>query len=251
MLFAGVLGVAWVLHQRHALDQWWRDRRAVLVVVLLVSVGAAGAALFRAGGLDTLRRFGAEADLLRVGPHGGKIRMLEHQVALKMFNDRPWFGWGAGSYLYNYAGYDAAVPEMASNRSGYSYYLLNPHADGDWYEFLAEFGIIGTLLFLFIWLPHLIWWVRMRAWAGPAVCMPALAVGLVLGHGFIDSVFRNLALFLVLGVSTALVTKSLNLRDRSEEVPGDRRQHAVPVTMSSAVRQTTGRSASRRERRWW
>jgi len=251
MLFAGVLGVAWIIHQRHALEQWWRGRRGIMVFVLLVSVVAAGTALSRTGGLDTLRRFGAEADLLRVGPHGGKIRMLEHQVALKMFNDRPWFGWGAGSYLYNYAGYDAAVPEMASNRSGYSYYLLNPHADGDWYEFLAEFGIIGTFLFFFIWLPHLIWWVRKRAWAGPAMCMPALGVALVLSHGFIDSVLRNLAIFLVLGVSSALVTKSLNLRDRSEDVPGDRTQCAVRATPGTSAPQAGGRSASRRETRWW
>jgi hypothetical protein len=251
MLFAGVLGVAWVLHQRHALRQWWRDRRLIMIVVLLVSVGAAGMALSETGGLDTLRRFSAETDLLRVGPHGGKMRMLEHQVALKMFSDRPWLGWGAGSYLYNYSGYDAAVPEMASIRSGYSYYLLSPHADGDWYEFLAEFGVIGTSLFLFIWLPHLIWWVRTRAWADPAVLMPALAVGLVLVHGFIDSAFRNLAVLLVLGVSTALVTKSLSLRNQSEDVPADRRLHAVRATTSRSVRLTGGMSAWWREMRWW
>jgi O-antigen ligase len=220
MLFAVLVGAAWLFYQRRVLMRWWRSHRVQAPMAVLVLVVAAGTALWTAGGAATIRRFGEEGDLVRVGVHGGKFRFLQHQIALEMFKDRPFYGWGAASFLYNYARYEGRVPEMASNRPNYSYHLLTPHADGDWYEFLAEFGVVGTSLFALAWLPHLVFWVRRRIWGESAVFMPALGAVLVLGHGFIDMVFRNVGLLFVLAITVALVTKSRLLVRRGESPAG-------------------------------
>lgn len=211
LLCAAVLAAAWLFTQKRILMQWWRPRRLVVSVVVIVLMAASGTALWKTGLAHTLGRFEQEHDLVRAAFHGGTTRFLQHQVALEMFKDRPWFGWGAGSFLYNYAGYDARVPEMASNRPNYSYYLLTPHASGDWYELLAETGVVGTLLFATVWLPHLALWYRRRIWRDPGRFLPALAAGLVLIHGFIDAVLRNEGLLLLLGVCVVLTTKRLLL----------------------------------------
>lgn len=217
LLCAAVLGAAWLFSQKRVLTQRWRSHRVVVSLVLIVLAMAVGTAMWQTGGAGTVRRFGQEGDLIRTGLHGGKFRFLQHQFALEMFKDRPWFGWGAGSFLYNYAGYDARVPEMASNRPVYSYYLLSPHADGDWYELLAECGVVGTLLFAGVWLPHLALWWRRRIWRDPGVFLPALAAVLVVGHGLVDSVFRNAGLLLLLGVCVVLITKRVLLRHPLDE----------------------------------
>jgi O-antigen ligase len=207
MLFAGILAFCWVFYQRDVVAAWWRRRRVMTAVGAAALVVVVLGVLAHTGGIATLRRLTGEGDLVRVGLHGGKYRMLLHQIALEMYKDRPWYGWGSGSYLYVYASYEGRVPEMARNRPNYSYYLVGAHADGDWYEFLAELGIVGTGLFALIWVPHLLLWGRRRIWARPDLFMPALAVLLVLLHGFIDVSFRNIGLLWLLSVTAVLVSK--------------------------------------------
>jgi hypothetical protein len=102
---------------------------------------------------------------------------------------------------------------MATQRPGYSYYLVTPHADGDWYEFLAELGVVGTGLFAAIWVPHLAAWCRRRIWRRADLLMPALGVVLIFLHGFVDMSFRNIGLLLLLSLTAILVTKLALLDD--------------------------------------
>jgi O-antigen ligase len=216
LLFAGILCAAWLIGQRRILVRICATRRAAAAVIALGLFAAAGATLWQTGAIGTIRRLGEEQDLIRTGIHGGTFRMLNHQIALEMFKDRPWLGWGAGSFLYNYAGYYPRVPELALNRPNSSYYLLGQHADGDWYEFLSEFGALGTALFAIAWIPHLALWVRRRIWRDAGLMLPAIGVVLVLGHGLVDRAFRNVSLLLLLGISTVLVTRLVLARTRGQ-----------------------------------
>ncbi len=207
LLFAGVLGAVWLMQQRAMILGWWRSSRLGLVTILFVLLAFGSVAFWKTGGLGTAQRFGDERVSANVILHGGKYRQLLHEIAWEMFADRPWYGWGAAGYFYTYAQYEKKVPEMAFNRPGYSYYLLTGSADGDWYEFLAEFGIVGTTLFAVIWLPHLFLWARLRIWSNPPVFMPALAVMLILIHGLIDQSFRNVGLLFLHLAMAVMVTK--------------------------------------------
>lgn len=215
LLFAGVLGVAWLIQQRKTISGWWRSSRLGMAVVLSMLIATGSVALWKTGGFSTVQRFGDETVSASVVLHGGKYRQLLHEIALEMFKDRPWYGWGAAGYFYTYAQHEKKVPAMAANRPGFSYYLLVGHADGDWYEFLAEFGIVGTTIFAVIWLPHLVLWKRRRLWKNPLLFAPAVAVLAILYHGLIDQSFRNVGL-LFLHLATAVLVTKLTLLHQSE-----------------------------------
>ena len=145
--------------------------------------------------------------------HGGHYRSLLHEIALEMFSEKPLTGWGGGSFLYNYASYEHRVPEMAENRPNFSYYLLNSHADGDWYQFLAEYGLIGSSLFAAVWVPILFLWCKNYRRQKVILLLAGGACCLILYHGLIDRPFRNTGVVFMLWSSGILVCKAALLNN--------------------------------------
>jgi O-antigen ligase len=130
---------------------------------------------------------------------------------------------------------------MAANRPGFSYYLLVNHADGDWYEFLAEFGVVGTGLFVLIWIPHLQLWLFRRRLATRELLLPSIAVGLLLYHGLLDQTFRNVGVNFLLLASSVLVSKGALL------LPGPS-DSAAPI-QENKISPRRSRSSSDRSRK--
>jgi hypothetical protein len=208
MLFGAVLMVVWLFQMRGRLREMFLARPARALMALAAGVALLGSVVWFSGGSKTLQRLGTAEASWSYLVHGDKYRRLIHEVAIEMVKARPWYGWGAAGYFYAYASHERLVPEMASNRPGYSYYLLIGHADGDWYEFLAEFGIIGTALFALVFLPHVLRWARLLFSRRSTELLPMVACLLLLYHGLIDQTFRNSGVLFLLLASVFLVTRS-------------------------------------------
>lgn len=154
----------------------------------------------------TLVRFGELARDPGALLAGGSFRQILHRIALEMAQDRPWFGHGAGAYLPLFPLYQARVPAYmaaitrdhpTTNRPAHT------HADGDWLEFAAEYGLVGTALFAAPWC---VWLNTLRRTRTRTLAALLLAAGplVVLVHGWIDFVLRNGAI-LALAAAMALL----------------------------------------------
>lgn len=178
------------------LQIWWRARARTRLKVALI--GVCGAAVLAAGisvvpplreTAERFAEFRAEpATILR----GGNFRMLQHEVAWRMFDDARVFGWGGGCYLYLYNGYYRQVPELARELEAQGLNrIVFPHADSDWAEFLAEYGIAGTSLFVAPLLCWLAWFLPRAKRTRAEVWLLAAGVACVLTQASIDPALRN------------------------------------------------------------
>jgi O-antigen ligase len=141
---------------------------------------------------------------------GGSYRQILHDIAWEMTLDRPWFGHGAGCYVLLFTEYHPRVPAyMAALRRDHptTHRPIHFHADGDWLEFTAEYGLVGTALLALPWLGWLLALHRSRP-LGPAAALLALGPVLLLAHGWVDFVLRNPA---VVGLAAGLAVLSIDL----------------------------------------
>ncbi len=187
----------------------WRHHRSALLA-------GAGLALVLGAGLALLPP--VRATLVRVAElarHpadlfvGGSYRRILHDIAWQMTLDRPWFGHGAGCYVLLFSTYHPRVPAyMEALRRDHpdTNRPVHTHADGDWIEFTAEYGLVGTALLAAPWTVWLATLARRRPWA-PATALLALGPLLVLAHGWIDFVLRNPA---ILGLAATLALLALS-----------------------------------------
>lgn len=192
---AGILlGTALVVFA--LLQIWWRARSRVRLKIAVLAV--CGAAVLATGVSvapplrETFGRFAEFRDAPALLLRGGNFRTLQHEVAWGIFGDARAFGRGGGCYLYLFNEYYRRVPELAAELDAQKLNrVVFPHADGDWQEFLAEYGIAGMALFVMPLMCWLAWllprWRRARA----GVWMLAAGVACVLAQATIDPVFRN------------------------------------------------------------
>ncbi|HLP00764.1 MAG TPA: O-antigen ligase family protein [Opitutaceae bacterium] len=208
---AGLAGAA-VLSALAAAFMLWPLRDRWFSRPRLLTVGAA-AALVLAAGLSLLPPVRATlhrvAELAREPGDllvGGSYRRILHDIAWQMTLDRPWLGHGAGSYVILFPEYQQRVPTFAAAVRRFQPNWNRPvhvHADGDWVEFTAEFGFVGTALFAAPWL---VWLAALRrAWSFvPAAALLAAGAAFVLAHGWIDFVLRNPAVLGLAAVAALL-----------------------------------------------
>ena len=189
-------------------NRWRHHRRALLAGAGLALVLGAGLAL-----LPPVRAtLGRVAELARHPGDllvGGSYRRILHDIAWQMTLDRPWFGHGAGCYVLLFSTYHPRVPAyMEALRRNHpdTNRPVHTHADGDWIEFTAEYGLVGTALLATPWAVWLATLTRRRPWA-PATALLALGPLLVLAHGWIDFVLRNPA---ILGLAATLALLALS-----------------------------------------
>jgi O-antigen ligase len=114
-------------------------------------------------------------------------RLNRWSAALNMFAEKPVFGWGPGTYMFNYAPF-----QLSRNKTLISTNFGNKgNAHSEYIGPLAEMGILGSLSFMLI-------------------AVFALITGFRVYHRLTDMRLRQLVLALILGLITYLVHGSLN-----------------------------------------
>jgi O-antigen ligase len=198
----------------------WRarpERRRLVGWVASGGVIALGLAVVTVTPLrETVARFGELSDRPSALFTGGNFRPLQHRAGWLMVEERPWVGWGGGSYLYLSPVYSRRVPELMQvlRSQGQNHHPVFPHADGDWLEFLVEYGVLGTVL-LATSVGAWAWWILARIRRlGTVASVFAAGGALVLAQGTIDPVLRNPA---VLGAMIAAAWLAVVFQRMEEE----------------------------------
>lgn len=198
----------WIARRHHRPSS---SRRWLVAVAIACMLAGAGWVLVRGGFARTLQRFDSEfrnpISLLR----GGMPRVQKQKIAVEMAKDRPWLGWGGGAYLPLFLTYHPKNPDYLRdllreqptlNR------IQETSADGDWWEFPVEYGIVGVALLATSILGSGVLWLRMKGHR----CIPSFylfaSAMLIVLHGFIDRILRDEILLATLGVTFALALRT-------------------------------------------
>jgi hypothetical protein len=170
--------------ERRRLVGWIAGAGAAALLIALVTVRPLR---------ENVARFGEFARQPSAVFTGGNFRPLQHRVAWAMIADRPWLGWGGGSYLYLSPVYAPRVPELmqALQAQHQNHWPVFPHADGDWLEFLAEYGVLGAALPVTVAAAWAAWVLARIRRLGTVPAVLAAGVALVLAQAAIDPVLRN------------------------------------------------------------
>src|SRR5690606_13492436 len=106
-------------------------------------------------------------------------RINRWESALKMFKERPVFGWGPGTYMFQYAPFQRSqnLTIISTNNAD------NGNAHSEYIGPLAESGVMGLLSFLFI-------------------VILVYYYGSTLYHAFPSGQTKNLLLFIMGGFTT-------------------------------------------------
>lgn len=94
----------------------------------------------------------------------GEGRLIIYGDTLRMIGERPWLGWGWGSFQYIFPRFDSPRPYRQTYQ--YEQYALDAHSD--WLQFPAEVGLVGTGLLLTALAGVLRWPGRPGWWQSPA-----------------------------------------------------------------------------------
>ncbi len=211
----------WIARRHHHTSG---SRRWLVAVAIVCLIAGGGWVLMRGGFGRTLQRFDSEfrnpITLLR----GGMPRIQKQKIAVEMAKDRPWLGWGGGAYLPLFPTYHPKNPDYLRdllreqptlNR------IQETSADGDWWEFPVEYGIIGVALLATSILGSGVLWLQIKGHR----CIPSLylftSAMLIVFHGFIDRILRDEILLATLGITFSLALRTA----QSHAVSGDRKRH--------------------------
>ena len=74
-------------------------------------------------------------------------RVLMARVGFDLFRERPWTGWGAGEYAFQYLDRLGTVLPHEKTHEVLKHVVFAREAHHDYVQFAAEFGMVGVLLF--------------------------------------------------------------------------------------------------------
>ena len=184
----------------------------VLTALLFVS---SGYATFRYIDIDAIKkRFGDIEKTIEMADRDS--RAITTKITWEMFQEKPWFGWGAGSWRYVFPSYQRNYPEIYYLRydkeRGWVGRKIYYYAHNDIVQFLCEYGIIGCILLLLVfayWIGLL--WFRISGNI-LAVLMLQLGMAVAISHAAVDFIFQSPAYWLALN-GTICVSVKLLLMD--------------------------------------
>jgi O-antigen ligase len=160
---------------------------------------------------------------------GGSVRhrTTAAKATFDMFQDRPLWGWGAGSFEYAFPSYQENYPEIHYRefRNGRRIYMVWDYAHNDWVQYPAEYGLAGMGIFFTGMMAWLIGLYRFRAWRQPIPIWLAAGIFLTLAHGLGDFVLQNPATIITAAAAVALSLRSSWLETGRRRA---RREHRVP-----------------------
>jgi len=114
-------------------------------------------------------------------------RLNRWNAAFRMFRERPFFGWGPGTYMFKYAPFQRSADKTSISTDFGD--MGNAHSE--YIGPLVESGIFGTLSFILI-------------------TILSLVTGFKVYYKLTDPRLKQLVLFLLLGYITYLVHGTLN-----------------------------------------
>jgi O-antigen ligase/Flp pilus assembly protein TadD len=122
-----------------------RKTRSRWRVAALVTLGACGVVGTMALMPETASRF---RELFTETGHSPAVRsrVLMARVGVAMFRERPWTGWGAGEYAFQYLDRLAAILPAEKTHDILGSVVFAREAHNDHLQFAAEFGLVGVLL---------------------------------------------------------------------------------------------------------
>ncbi len=193
----------------------WREGgfsfgRALPAALLLLLVAVGGACLFSAVKpqavvrlLDTLPELQTDT------------RRQLWQVTVKMIQEQPWLGYGAGSYRYISPGFFFREKMFVDDNALGGVGQRANYAHSDWLQFPMEYGLLGASLLLGMLAYFLVKILTLSRWLGaPAELALVGAVG-TLVHALFDFPLHNeavLTLWAVLLISACKVGELNRLR---------------------------------------
>jgi len=136
----------------------------------------------------------------------------------EIFQGKQWYGWGAGSWRYMFAYYQAAHPELQYVQFGRNKVLrIQNDANNDWFQFLSELGIVGCATLLPIVFYPLAWVLRRirRVRMTHLVLLATLAVLII--HGLVDHLLQNMTILALAGLVLAMLLRMPLRRRRNGE----------------------------------
>ena len=154
-----------------------------------------------------------------------KQRILTYESGLKMFLEKPIFGWGAGNFRHGFRQFQdleseeskTHLPHVKKREQIYFW----QHAHNDYLEYLIELGVVGTLILFSI--PGYLFWMILRSkrWKEPVPLILLVGLATTMIHALIDFPFRNPAVMLfwfgILVLTTKLCT--IDISHRTDRIP--------------------------------
>lgn len=151
LLFSGGLVLSLQLWYQLPPASPMRLRRLILALSLTLLTTLSGMWFFQ----GTAIRF---QELLRpdTPSHSLNSRLWMYRVATEMIQERPWRGWGPGAYPRQYPERLAQILPAEKDHALLQGIAYAREAHSDPLQFIAEFGIIGGLLFLVLFFTILV-----------------------------------------------------------------------------------------------
>jgi len=120
----------------------FRSRRKIVATLALISVCCASALMLIP---ETGNRF---REIFTDRNHSQAIgsRVLMARIGVGMFQDRPWVGWGAGAFAFQYLDRLGAVLPDKKTHKDLRNVVFARETHNDYLQFAVEFGIVGLLL---------------------------------------------------------------------------------------------------------
>ncbi len=142
-------------------------------------------------------------------------RFLTSKVTLEMASKRLIFGWGAGSFRYIF-------PIHQKNYDQLWYYYKHPtigwvgrkeyhYAHNDWFQFLAEYGIIGSFIIFLLLLDLILRIIKGYKATYSGTIFIIVGVSVIFIHNIFDFIFSSPAYWVAFWGSMVLVSKLLSL----------------------------------------
>lgn len=129
------------------------------------------------------------------------VRKQGYMATLEIFQAKPVWGWGAGSFEYVFPAYQEQYPEiLVRGRTR----LIWEYAHSDPLQLLAEYGSVGAALFLALFLCWAWGFFRNKGYRRVLPLWCAIGAFGALAHSHVDFVFYNPAVFITTVVLFAL-----------------------------------------------
>lgn len=181
-------------------------------IAAITTIGVLAVWLVAQSGFETtLRRFTSDKLTASSVLRGGSARILKQDIAVEMAKDNFWTGWGGGCYLPLFLTYHPKIPAYLVDLLGVQpdrNRIYETSADGDWWEFLAEYGATGVSLLLGIVALITIVWFRSDGLKCKSSIYMMLTAHFVIFHGTIDRILRDQIVLSMLGVAFALAIRT-------------------------------------------
>lgn len=121
-------------------------------------------------------------------------RYLSSKATWEMFQDRPIYGWGAGSFRYIFPIYQKEYEQLwhfyDHRKKPYGRKIYN-HAHNDLIQFLAEYGVLGCILLTCIFLSLFSYLSLIIKGSLISACLLTFGIMIIFINNFIDFIFSS------------------------------------------------------------